>query len=138
MLVRLHLGGLFPVGLPSIITPEEPQTRCSPAKGDSDPWGLEPVLRELSLFSLQKMRPRQGSNWSVQYLKEGRREDRYFLLGHRRTRDDGQELRQGKLLLDKRKFCSSSPRVAQHWHRCPERLGNPHPWGCSVMTWTRP
>lgn len=39
-------------------------------------------MRELGLFSLQKRRPRQGSNCSLQYLKKGWREDRFFLLGH--------------------------------------------------------
>lgn len=30
----------------------------------------------------QKRLPRQRSDWSLQYLKEGWREDRFFLLGH--------------------------------------------------------
>lgn len=40
-------------------------------QGHSSLWGLE-----------QKRLPRQGSDWSLQYLKEGWREDRFFLLGH--------------------------------------------------------
>jgi len=92
----------------------------------------------LGMFILQKRKLRQGSNSNLQYLKEGCREDRFFLLGHsKRTRDNGRKLRQGKFLLDRRKTCSP-PRVARYWNRCLERLGNLYPWGCSEIAWTRP
>lgn len=47
--------------------------RCNPVKGHSSLWGLE-----------QKSLPSQGSDWSLQDLKEGWREDRFFLLRHRK------------------------------------------------------
>lgn len=55
----------------SIITPLEYCMRCNPVKGHGSLCGLE-----------QKRLPVQRSDWSLQYLKERWREDRFFLLRH--------------------------------------------------------
>lgn len=77
-----------------------------------------------------------ASKWCLQYRKEERRQ--MHLTGYsKRTRDSEHKLQQGKFLLDRRKTCSS-PRMSQRYNRCPQKLGNLHVWGYSLITWSRP
>lgn len=72
-------------------------------------------------------------------LKKGCREDGTELFSDvhsKRTEGNSHNLQQGKSWLNIRKKHSQS--VVNHWHDCPERLCNLHPWRFSKHDWTKP
>lgn len=83
----------------------------------------------------QKRLPRQGSDWSLQYLKEGWREDRFFLLGHSKRQWTEVVAREVPLGQKKTLFHSKG---GSWLARVPRKLGNLHHWQCCEIIFMRP
>lgn len=78
----------------------------------------EETLRELGLFSLQKIK-RKGVFVAVYiYLNGGYRKDSLFLMGHSgRKRDSGHDLQKGQFQSDIKEKKKIAMRAVKHWNR---------------------
>jgi len=90
-----------------------------PPESEVNRRGADRELRELSLFSSEKRRPRGDLTAAFQYLKGACRKDRENIFSKGccdRRRGNGFKLGEGRFRLDIRKKLFTM-RVAKHWNR---------------------